>query len=160
MHPCTGTRSLTAMAHRIQVTFDAGDTQALGRFWAVALGYVEQPPPDGYDSWEAWATDLGIPEDEWDTSYAIIDPEGDGPRIFFQKVPEGKSAKNRVHLDVKAGGGRGTPVAERRRNVDAHVQRLTAAGGTVLEVFEPSGNRGDGYWVVMHDPEGNEFCVE
>ncbi len=147
------------MAHGIQVVFDAADTRALGRFWALALGYVEQPPPDGYDSWEAWATELGIPESEWDASYAIVDPGGDGPRVYFQKVPEGKSAKNRVHLDVKAGGERGTPMDERKHNVDAHVERLVAAGGTVHQVFDPSGDRGEGYWVVMQDPEGNEFCV-
>jgi hypothetical protein len=89
----------------VQVTFDAADPAALAAFWAGALGYVADPPPEGFASWEAWATDQGIPEERWNDASAIVDPDGAGPRIFFQKVPEGKAAKNRVHLDVRTAPG-------------------------------------------------------
>ncbi len=75
----------------MQVTFDADDPVALARFWATALGYTEQPPPDGMDSWDDWSRQAGIPEEEWDDSAAIVDPDGHGPRLLFKKVPEGKT---------------------------------------------------------------------
>ncbi len=75
--------------------------------------------------------------------------------MFIQKVPESKTAKNRVHLDVAAGGGPGTPLDVRRAAVDARVADLEAAGATIFRRVEERG----GYWVVMQDPEGNEFCV-
>ncbi len=141
-----------------QVTFDAADPAALSRFWALALDYIEQPPPPGHETWEDFARTVGIPEDEWDDLAAIIDPKEAGPRILFQKVPEGKTAKNRVHLDVNAGGGHATPPEQRRVAVDAKVAALEAAGGARGETFDLA-DRGD-YWVVMQDPEGNEFCVQ
>ena len=144
------------MANRFQVTFDANDVPLLVRFWAVALGYVEQPPPPGFESWHEWAASEGIPEEEWDGRGALMDPEGQGSRIFFQKVPEEKSGKNRMHLDVNAGGGHDVDEQQRRNSVDAHVERLLTAGGAVVQEF----NQGDERWVVMQDPEGNEFCVQ
>jgi hypothetical protein len=87
---------------------------------------------------------------------AIVDPDGNGPRLLFQRVPEPKTAKNRMHLDVNAGGGRGTPDDERRSRVDAKVAQLAAAGGTVVRDVDEDGER----WVVMQDPEGNELCVQ
>jgi hypothetical protein len=93
------------MSNSLQVTFDAGDPPSLADFWAVALGYVIQPPPEGFDSWDGWAREMEIPEENWDDARALVDPDGGGPRLFFQRVPEGKSAKNRVHLDVNVGGG-------------------------------------------------------
>src|SRR5689334_12255857 len=107
----------------IQVTFDAADPDALARFWAGVLGYIVQPPPEGFDTWEAFLASIGLPESEWDKASAIVDPEGKGPRLYFQKVPEGKTVKNRMHLDVNVGGPRGTPEEERRRNVAAGVER-------------------------------------
>jgi hypothetical protein len=139
------------MSIGFQVTFDAGDPGALARFWATALGYVEQPPPEGWDSWEAWAAHMGIPADRMNDMAAVVDPDGQRPRLLFQKVPEGKTAKNRVHLDVNVGA----PDHDRAR-VDAHVARLTRAGGSVVAEREERGER----WVVMADPEGNEFCVQ
>ncbi|MBD5787338.1 VOC family protein [Cellulosimicrobium terreum] len=74
------------MARRIQVTFDARDPAALGRFWCAALGYVEAPPPDGFASWDAALDAWDVPADQRDTAYAAIDPDGAGPRLYFQKV--------------------------------------------------------------------------
>jgi hypothetical protein len=139
------------MAIGVQVTFDAADPGALARFWAVALGYVPQPPPEGWTTWEAWAEHMGIPQERWNDMAAVVDPEGRGPRLLFQKVPEGKTTKNRLHLDVNAGDGR-----HDRGRVDAHVAALVAAGATVVAEREQLGER----WVVMTDPEGNEFCVQ
>jgi hypothetical protein len=134
------------MATGVQVTFDCADPAGLAAFWAGALGYVVQPPPEGYDSWPAFLTSIGVPESEWDTRSAAVDPDGKGPRLFFQKVPEPKAAKNRVHLDVNVGHDR----------VDAEVTRLAGAGATVVQDTTIGPER----WVVMADPEGNEFCVQ
>jgi predicted enzyme related to lactoylglutathione lyase len=71
-------------------------------------------------------------------------------------VPEGKVAKNRVHLDLNVGGGHGTPLEDRKKAVDAQVDRLRGEGATVVRPVEQH----DEYWVVMQDPEGNEFCLQ
>jgi hypothetical protein len=72
-------------------------------------------------------------------------------------VPEGKVVKNRLHLDLDVGGGRGAPLAVRRERVDAEADRLVAAGATRFRVL--SEEAVDHYAVVMQDPEGNEFCL-
>lgn len=143
------------MTHPFQVTFDANDTAALAEFWAFALGYELEPPPPGFDTWEDFARAKEIPEDQWDALAAIVDPDGTGPRVLFQKVPEEKSAKNRVHLDVNAGAGISDP-EERHRAVEDRVVELTEAGASFVVRFDGP----TGYWVVMTDPEGNEFCVQ
>ena len=143
------------MAVGVQVTFDAAEPEALAAFWGETLGYVEQDPPEGFDSWEVWAVANDVPRERWGDFAARVDPDGAGPRLFFQRVPEPKTAKNRVHLDLAVGGGRGTPPEESRRNIAAAVERAVAAGATkVREVDER-----DEYWVVLQDPEGNEFCM-
>ena len=109
------------MATPIQVTFDCADPDRLATFWATALGYKKQDPPEGFGSWEEFLSAQGIPEDQWNSASAVVDPDGVGPRIYFQRVPEPKTVKNRVHLDVNAGGGRDTPPDERRKRVDAEV---------------------------------------
>ncbi|MFL6239194.1 MAG: VOC family protein [Actinomycetes bacterium] len=143
------------MALAFQVTFDAHDPEALGKFWGALLGYVEQPPPEGHDSWESFLSANGVPEQEWQDGYAVVDPDGNGPRIYLQKVPEGKTVKNRMHLDVDVGGGRSVPLEERQRRVDEGVTRAVGLGATRTKSFEEGG----GYFVVMADPEGNEFCL-
>ena len=144
------------MATRVQVVFDCHDPAALSRFWAQALGYELDPPPPGFASWEDWLRAQGIPQEAWNSANACRDPEGVGPRLYFQRVPEGKVAKNRVHLDLNAGGGPDTPPAERRRRIDAEVDRLLALGTQRLRSREERGH----YWVNMLDPEGNEFDVQ
>jgi hypothetical protein len=142
------------MALAVQVTFDATDPAALAGFWKDVLGYVEQPPPEGWSSWEDWATEMGIPEERWNDQSAIVDPDGEGPRIFFQRVPEGKTAKNRVHLDVRAAPG--LDADERRRRLSEEADRLIALGATKLYELEERGQ----FWITLQDPEGNEFCLD
>lgn len=105
---------------------------------------------------------MGVPEEELppegeDTPESIIDPAGQGPRVWFQPVPEPKITKNRLHLDLKVGGGRDVPLPTRTQRVTATVQRLTKAGATVLRTMDEPDM--DHYAVVLQDPEGNEFCV-
>lgn len=144
------------MATSIQVTFDVLDPDREARFWAAALGYKLQDPPPGFATWEAFLESIGVPREQWSSRSAIVDPDGAGPRIFFQQVPESKSIKNRVHLDVNVGGGHGVQPDERRRRADAAAQRLRGEGATLVESREEMGE----YWVVMQDPEGNEFCLQ
>ena len=144
------------MTVRWSLTVDCAEPRVLARFWAVALGYIERPPPAGFVSWEAWFTDFGVPEAEWDDGAYLTDPEGVLPSLSFLKVPEGKVAKNRVHLDIQAGGGREVAWEMRWERVVEAVARLTAAGATVLHEYD-AGGRPD--HIMMADPEGNEFCV-
>lgn len=143
------------MSTTFQVTFDAEDPARLAAFWSGALGYIEQPPPPDFDSWEDWARAMDIPEENWNDAAALVDPDESGPRIFIQRVPEEKSAKNRVHLDLNISGGGGTPPDVRRSKIDAEVERLTGIGAIRIEAIDQRNE----YWVVMNDPEGNEFCV-
>jgi len=143
------------MATGVQVVFDCADPARLARFWAEALGYELADPPEGYERWEDWLRDQGIPEERWNDASAVVDPDGAGPRIYLQRVPEAKTVKNRVHLDLNISGGGSVPIEERRGRVDAEVERLLGIGATRLRAVEELGV----YWVVMHDPEANEFCV-
>ena len=147
------------MATRFSLTFDCSDPDRLTSFWAGALGYQLKDPPEGFDDWEKYFRSIGVPEEELQgaTAVYLVDPEGVGPQIFFQEVPEGKVVKNRIHLDLHVGGGRGVPLHTRRERVDAEADRLAGLGATRLRVPEEAGV--DHYFVVMQDPEGNEFCV-
>src|ERR1700743_1395850 len=93
------------MAIEFQVTFDSADPGAHAAFWAEALHYVLPPPPSGFDSWDAALDAWGVPAEQRNDRSALIDPDGVGPRLFSQKVPEPKTAKNRVHLDLRAAAG-------------------------------------------------------
>jgi len=137
-----------------QVSFDAADPRQLGQFWAAVLGYVEQPPPSGFDSWEAFLDSMDIPAGQRDSMYAVVDPDERLPRLLFQRVPEGKSAKNRIHLDVNVGAG--YPPEQRTAAVRARADEILALGARELRVAEEY----DEYWIVMADVEGNEFCVQ
>ena len=146
------------MATGVQVVMDCADPSRMMKFWATALGYKEQDPPEGHASWEDFLRSMNVPEDQWNSAGAVVDPDGKGPRLYFQRVPETKTVKNRVHLDLNVSNGQATSMEERRKRVDAEVERLKAAGATVFRAGEVSG-LGE-YWVVMQDPEGNEFCVQ
>jgi hypothetical protein len=146
------------VATRIQVTIDCADPGRLARFWADALGYRLEEPPDGFASWQDYWVSRGLPPEEVEDGYdSIVDPDGVRPRTWFQPVPEPKVVKNRVHLDLGVSGGRQVPLPTRRRRVDAEAERLVAAGATRLRVL--SEEAVDHYAVVMADPEGNEFCL-
>jgi hypothetical protein len=136
-----------------QVTFDAHDPEKLAGFWASALGYETAPPPEGHSSWPAFLDAIGVPEDQRDSAWALVDPDGVKPRLFFQKVPEDKTAKNRVHLDVHASVGVDSGEVDQRRNEE--VERLESLGATRQDEKSEMGLT----WVVLTDPEGNEFCV-
>ncbi len=142
------------MAARIQVVFDAADPRRLGQFWAEALGYVQDPPPPGFADWDEALDAWGVPPEDRNRAYALVDPDGHGPRLFFQRVPEPKTAKNRVHLDVNAAAG--TADGERKAAVRARAAELEALGASVLYERDELGS----FWVTMRDPEGNEFCVQ
>ncbi|HVF74669.1 MAG TPA: VOC family protein [Acidimicrobiales bacterium] len=136
----------------VQITFDAADPHALARFWAEALGYQVE------DHSEMVTELLGagaIPpeatiEVEGKAAFAEVaaarDPDGKRPRLFLQKVPEAKAAKNRVHLDLHVG-------AER---VEPEAKRLQELGATFLWTSDDRG----AFTITLADPEGNELCVD
>jgi Glyoxalase-like domain len=138
------------------ITFDCADPASLAAFWRQALGYVDSGPPAGFATREEWLASVGVPPEEWGDGAYIEDPDDLRPRISFLKVPEPKTAKNRVHLDVQAGGGSGEPQEARWARVLAAVERLTGAGATVIREDLQDGVPDH---FVMADPEGNEFCV-
>ncbi|NJP67470.1 VOC family protein [Streptomyces spiramenti] len=153
------------MSNEVQVTFDARDPRALSSFWRDVLGYVHPAPPgvdlpEGADplaAWDEFLAGIGVPEAERNARSAIEDPAGRGPRLFFQQVPEEKTIKNRVHLDVRAAPGlRG---GERMDALEAECARLVALGASRVRRDEPEPPMSAGF-IVMTDPEGNEFCLD
>jgi hypothetical protein len=144
------------MAVEFQVTFDSADPAAHGAFWAEVLGYVLESPPAGFASWDAALDAWGVPVERRNDRSAIVDPAGTGARLFFQKVPEPKTAKNRVHLDVRAGAGRTGD--DRMAALEAECARLLALGASRVKRFKADAGS-DGF-ILMRDPEGNEFCLD
>jgi hypothetical protein len=153
------------MSRQFQVTFDAHDPKALSTFWRDALGYVHPGPPgvelpEGADplaAWDGFLEQIGVPQDQRNSRSAIEDPEGQGPRVFFEQVPEDKVAKNRVHLDVRAAPG--LQGEERMAALEAECDRLVALGAKRVQRFEPGPPMSLGL-ITMTDPEGNEFCLD
>jgi hypothetical protein len=146
------------MAIPFQLVLDCADPGPLAHFWAEALGYVVAPPPDGFDTWDDWYRSVGVPEEELGIGDdRIVDPDDAGPAIWFQVVPEGKTVKNRWHLDVTASGGRDVTLDVRRERVEAKAARLEELGATRLRTLSDEGS--DQYAVAMLDPEGNELDV-
>jgi hypothetical protein len=140
----------------VQVVIDCADPERLAEFWAAALGYKVQDPPPGFATWEAFLVAQGVPESEWNSASAIVDPSGPGPRVYFQRVPEPKTVKNRVHLDLNVGGGRETAHEVRVSRAQAESQRLQQLGAKQLRIND----EWRGFAIVMQDPEGNEFCLQ
>jgi catechol 2,3-dioxygenase-like lactoylglutathione lyase family enzyme len=146
------------MTAKFQLVIDCADPEPLARFWVAALGYEFEPPPDGYGNWDDYWRAVGVSEDELGLGLdRIVDPAGRGPRIWFQVVPEKKTLKNRLHLDITVSGGRANPIETRRRLVDAEAQRLEVLGAAVVRVL--CEDSVDHYGVAMRDPEGNEFDI-
>ncbi len=138
----------------VQVTFDCAEPERVARFWCQVLGYEVPPPPEGFADWDEFGNSL--PPELQGSAFACIDPTGAGPRLFFQRVPEGKVVKNRVHLDVRVGTG--LVGAGRLATLEAESARLVALGAVQVQVL-----RADEFnesCIVMQDVEGNEFCLD
>jgi hypothetical protein len=152
------------MSIPFQLVIDAKDPGLLAGFWAGALGYVLEPPPEGFATWDDWRRSAGLSDDYLGTAAdSIIDPDGEGPRIWFRAEEEAKVVKNRLHIDIHVSGGRtvlegrSVPLATRRERVDAEARRLAGLGATLTVVMSEDGV--DAYAVGMKDPEGNEFDI-
>jgi predicted enzyme related to lactoylglutathione lyase len=113
------------VALRLEVVVDVADADRAVAFWSAALGY------EPYGSWQQYRS--------------LVDPDGVGPKLVLQQVADGKTGKNRVHLDLHA------------RDVEAEVARLEALGAVRLDAT-PVAEAGTS-WVRMTDPDGNELCV-
>jgi hypothetical protein len=137
------------MAH-IDLTLDCDDASRLAEFWKLALGYEDEPPPPPFATREQWLTHYGVPPEEWGEGAWLHDPTGAGPRLTLLRVPEPKTVKNRLHIDIRVAGT--GPPDERWGRITDTVARLEAAGGVTVATFA-------GHHVVMADPEGNELCV-
>jgi hypothetical protein len=137
-----------------QVTFDCAEPERVARFWCEVLGYVVPPPPRGFDTWADF--DRALPPEKQGSAYAAIDPTGVGPRLFFQRVPEGKVVKNRVHLDVRVGTG--MVGEERLAALEAECARLIPLGATRFQLL--LADEENESCLVMQDVEGNEFCLD
>ncbi|WP_043829132.1 VOC family protein [Amycolatopsis nivea] len=139
---------------QVQVTFDCAEPERVARFWCEVLGYVVPPPPEGFADWAEF--DRSLPAEHQGSAFACVDPNGVGPRLFFQRVPEGRVVKNRVHLDVRAGTG--LVGAERLAALKAEADRLVALGASIVQVLEADGVNES--CIPMQDVEGNEFCLD
>ena len=127
-----------AMATHWTLGCDANDPHRLADFWANALGYVAEP---GYDDPDG---------------ASIVDPAGKGPAIGWLRGPEGKSSKNRLHIDIRVAGEGPWHMDHRERLIRAKVPELVALGATLVREEHYGEVLGH---VVMLDPEDNEFCV-
>jgi hypothetical protein len=146
------------MPVRFQLVIDCADPDRLARFWATALGYELAPAPAGFATWDDYYRDLGVPDEDLGLGAdRISDPHGQGPQVWFQVVPDPKTVKNRLHLDIHASGQRTDPLELRRQRVDAEASRLSGLGATRTGTLSEEGL--DHYAVAMKDPEGNEFDI-
>ncbi|MGK3942640.1 VOC family protein [Streptomyces caeruleatus] len=139
---------------QVQVTFDCAEPERVARFWCEVLGYVVPPAPEGFATWEEF--NHSLPPEKRDAWFVCSDPSGVGPRLFFQRVPEGKVVKNRVHLDVRVGTG--LVGEERLATLEAECARLTALGAKRERVL--LADEENESCIVMQDVEGNEFCLD
>src|SRR5688500_4209271 len=141
-----------------QLTIDANDPAALATFWRQALGYQSMPPTEPATTWHAhYRARLGG-DDAFDDR--LFDPAGLKPPIWFQKVPEAKAGKNRLHLDLyPTGRDNALPQERRIELVEATVAALVGLGASVKRRTREDDPDDPVYYVVMHDPEGNEFCI-
>ncbi|MEU9702334.1 VOC family protein [Streptomyces sp. NPDC047981] len=139
---------------QVQITFDCAEPERVARFWCEVLGYVVPPPPEGFADWAAY--DSSLPPERQGAGFVAMDPTGAGPRLYFQRVPEGKVVKNRVHLDVRVATG--LEGEERLAALEAECARLVPLGavrGQLLLADEYNES-----CLNMQDIEGNEFCLD
>ncbi len=145
------------MARDVQITFDCADPAALAGFWAEVIGYRLADPPGDFETWDEALDALSVPPERRNDASALVDPDGTRPRLFFQRVPEPKTAKNRVHLDVRVAGAE--QGEQRMAVLEVEATRLVELGASRLERHDPDPPMGSGH-IVMADPEGNEFCLD
>ena len=153
------------MSREIQVTFDAHDPAALSTFWRDVLGYVHPGPPGSNSPraairWPRGTSSSSGPAYRWRSATRRLPSRirtSDGPRFFFQQVPEDKVAKNRLHLDVRAAPG--LEGDDRMAALELECTRLVALGATRVRRHEPEPPMSLGF-IVMQDPEANEFCLD
>jgi hypothetical protein len=143
-----------ASVKQFQVTFDCASPERVGRFWCEVLGYVVPPPPEGFATWDDY--DHTLPPERQDSWFACVDPSGVGPRLFFQRVPENKAVKNRLHLDVRVGTG--LVGEERLASLETECARLSSLGAVRVRLL-PADDVNESC-LVMQDIEGNEFCLD
>jgi hypothetical protein len=141
------------MAVRFGVTVDCSDPARLAAFWRELLEYVDDPAPEGFDTWADYDRAHGVGADEAGAGHTIVDPAGAGPRLYFQPVAEGKQGKNRWHLDVAVSAA--APSGRQQAAIDAGTERAVALGATVIG----RSAHDDDLFTVLTDPEGNEFCL-
>jgi hypothetical protein len=143
-----------ASVKQVQVAFDCAEPERVARFWCAVLGYVVPPPPEGFATWDDF--DRTLPPEQRGSTFACADPTGAGPRLFFQRVPEGKVVKNRLHLDVRVGTGL---VGEKRvAALEAECTRLVALGAVRVRLL-PADEENESC-LLMQDIEGNEFDLD
>jgi hypothetical protein len=143
-----------ASVRQVQVTFDCAEPERVARFWCEVLGYVVPPPPEGFATWDDF--DRTLPPERRGAAFVCQDPTGAGPRLYFQRVPEGKVVKNRVHLDVRVGTGL---VGEQRlAALEAECARLVSLGAVRGKLLLADGDNES--CQLMQDVEGNEFCLD
>ena len=141
------------MARTWQLVMYVHDAAAQTAFWCEVLGYVEQPVPEGHETWADALLAAGYPEERLGQAGAIVDPDGNAPRIYFQQVPEAKPEQmNRLHIDVVVSDP-GDDAEERRAAQRFEADRLIGLGATEIGRVEDLGES----WIVLRDPEGNEF---
>ena len=158
------------MSRTIQITFDCADPNGLAGFWNEALGYRYDSPPAGFATWEEALDHFNVPEEDRNNASASVDPDEKGPRLFFQRVPEGTrsvvttpdgtdlvTVKNKLHLDVRAAPG--LEGEERMAALESECERLVALGANRVQRHEPAPPMSQGF-IVMTDPEGNVFCLD
>jgi hypothetical protein len=140
------------MLTQVDLTMDAVAPDRLAEFWRTAIGYVDEPAPSPFANRHEWLRSFGeqIAEGEPIGAAWLIDPRGVAPRLSILPVPESKSAKNRLHMDLRVSAE--APAEEKWTTVLTEVDRLVAIGASVLWTDA-------GHHVVLADPEGNEFCV-
>jgi len=145
------------MSVGLQIVIACEDPARLAEFWGAALGYVTQPPPEGFATWEEFADALEIPPERRNDINAVVDPDGVGPRLLFERWEAG-GPQQRLHFDmnVLGHGFAGSP-KERQAGLDQERARLEGLGATFGR--QATGMAGE-VWIEMYDPEGNWFCVQ
>jgi len=143
-----------AAVKQFQVTFDCAEPVRVARFWCEVLGYVPASPPKGFATWDEF--ERARPPEKQGSGFACVDPSGVGPRLYFQRVPEGKVVKNRLHLDVRVGTG--LVGEERLAALEAECARLLTLGAARVRLLLADADNES--CLVMQDVEGNEFCLD